>query len=169
VQVWGGQNILYAYNTLYMVGSRSHTIEVLLGSRSCDGNATACSANNAQGAWGPPSPTDTPADIPNDRVMIVDNLIYNPPPYQSQWQQISVQGPAATRAGYNVPGSMARADVDLVFQGNIFWNGDASMPIGVEDGNGECAASNPTCNLAQLKAQNAFNTIDPQLTAYNSQ
>jgi hypothetical protein len=40
------------------------------------------------------------------------------------------------------------------------------MPLGV--GEDSCARANPTCNTAQLLAQNAFNTVDPRLAAYNS-
>lgn len=166
--VYGGQNILFAYNTLYKVGKRSHVMEVLLGSRSCDGENAKCASRNKQGGWGPVSSSQSPVDIPNLRVVITNNLVYNPSGYQSQWQQLTVANPTSVRSGTNVPGPLTRADADLVIRGNLFWNGPSTHPIGIEDGSSACAASNPTCNLAQLKAQNAFNTVDPQLSAYNA-
>ena len=41
------------------------------------------------------------------------------------------------------------------------WNGPADHPL--DSGDGGCAASNPTCNDAQLRADNAINTIEPVL------
>ncbi len=35
--VFGGYDVLMAYNTLYRVGERSHVIEVKLGDHTCDG------------------------------------------------------------------------------------------------------------------------------------
>jgi hypothetical protein len=47
----GGYNILMAYNTFYNVGSRSHTVEFVFGSRSCDNDqsATRCETYRQQG------------------------------------------------------------------------------------------------------------------------
>ncbi len=50
-------------------------------------------------------------------------------------------------------------------RGNIFWNGDSTMPIGIEPDSTACASTNPTCNYAQLLADNTFNTINPQVVA----
>jgi len=114
--VYGGQNIMFAYNTLYRVGERSHTIEVLLGGRTCDGENSVCLAKNRAGGWGPPSSSDPSENIPNLRVIIADNIIYNPSGYQSRWQHITVSGPGAVQIGTNVPGPAAVADDGLVIR-----------------------------------------------------
>jgi len=53
--VWGAYNILMAHNTLYRVGRRSHTIEIIFGFRTCDNDGISykCAAYVADGAWGP--------------------------------------------------------------------------------------------------------------------
>lgn len=52
--VWGGYNILMAYNTAYRVGARSHTLEVIFGTRSCNNydNPEKCAAYVAQAGGG---------------------------------------------------------------------------------------------------------------------
>lgn len=47
----GGYNIVMAFNTFYNVGSRSHTVEFVFGSRSCDSDssATRCDTYRQQG------------------------------------------------------------------------------------------------------------------------
>ncbi len=87
----GGYNVLLAYNTLYRVGARSHLIEVVFGGRTCDGNSLACSQHLGQGGWGTPGQNEEP--IPDRNVYIYNNLIYNPPGYQSQWQHFAIYGP----------------------------------------------------------------------------
>ncbi len=161
--VYGSYHIEMAYNTLRKVGERSHAIEVLLGGRSCDGDTARCSRLNRMGGWGWDG-SET-VEIPNKGVYIANNIIDNPSPYKTQWQHITVQVMAATRPGTNVPGEYANADVDLNVKGNIFWNGDSTMSIGIESDSTQCATTNPTCNLPQLLADNAFNTINPQVAA----
>lgn len=112
--VWGGQNIVYAYNTLYKVGKRSHTIEVNLGDRQCDGNTAACAALMRKRAWGTTS--GDPVKIPNLRVIIANNIIYNPSGYRSEWQHIQVQEAQSTPSNSNVPGGRAAADNGLVIR-----------------------------------------------------
>jgi Right handed beta helix region len=109
--VYGSYHVVMAYNTLYKVGERSHAIEVLLGERECDGDTAKCSRFTRMGGWGWDS--NEVIEIPNKGVYIANNIIYNPAPYKTQWQHITVQGPAATRPGTNVPGEFAKADVDL--------------------------------------------------------
>ncbi|MDQ2995929.1 MAG: hypothetical protein M3R61_02560 [Chloroflexota bacterium] len=49
-------------------------------------------------------------------------------------------------------------------RGNLIWNGPAELPLGIEDPSQGCQAANMTCNAAQLLADNAINTVEPQLT-----
>jgi hypothetical protein len=48
----GGYNILLAHNTLYRAGTSDHLVEIVHGSRSCDGNTSGCSSNHNAGGWG---------------------------------------------------------------------------------------------------------------------
>lgn len=49
-------------------------------------------------------------------------------------------------------------------RGNVIWNGGASKPLGTGD-NSACQDSNPTCNTAQLLADNVINRqgVEPKL------
>ncbi|MEZ4670016.1 MAG: GDSL-type esterase/lipase family protein [Anaerolineae bacterium] len=172
--VQGGYNILMAYNTLYKVGERSHVLEFGFGSRSCDGQPgdegrERCDAYLAAGHWGNVVAADGTnfVRIPNRNVYVVYNLIYNPPGYRSAYQQLSVFPPyaGAEQAGTTVP-SPARADDNLVIRGNLIWNGDATMPLGIEGGDqpSGCQPDNPTCNSAQLLADNVINSYEPILS-----
>ncbi len=152
VGVNGGYNILIAFNTMYRVGSISHVIEVVFGARSVDGDTTTATNYNSQGGWGPTT-TGVNVDIPDRNVMIVNNIVYNPPGFQSAWQHFAVYGPVTPPAGSNVP-NPARCDTGLVIKGNIIWNGSSSMPIGFSSG--------VTLSEAQVIADNAINTIQPQ-------
>jgi hypothetical protein len=158
----GGYNILLAYNTLFRVGANSHVIEVVFGSRSCDEDAGRCAANLSAGGWGTSRVGAEGEPIPNRNVFIYNNIIYNPPGYQSQWQHFTIMGPRTPLAGSNIP-SPALTDANLQIRGNMIWNGSADMPLGIEDASQGCQNSNPTCNAAQLRADNAINTIQPQL------
>ncbi|EFN59876.1 hypothetical protein CHLNCDRAFT_18721 [Chlorella variabilis] len=148
--VWGCYNCMYAYNTLVGVGNRSHLIDIKFGERTCDGNPRVCSANKALGGWGPRT-VGPVTSIPNRNVFIINNVIYNPPGTQSQWQHLQVDDPR---------GSLT-SDKNLVIRGNVVWNGGADKPLGVGEA---CTAANPTCNPTQLVAQNAFNTVRPDLS-----
>ncbi len=155
----GGYNILMEYNTLYRVGRRSHVIEVVHGSRSCDGDTARCQANNTLGGWGGATIDDQ--FIPSRNVYIYNNIVYNPSGYQSQWQHFEIRGPVTPPAGSNVA-SPARVDVNLRIRGNIIWNGPADHSLGLGSDTG-CQPSNTTCNEAQIRADNAINTVQPQL------
>ena len=153
----GGYNVLLAYNTLYRVGARSHVLEVVHGARGCDGDAATCTAHRTAGGWGSAS-----ADgqwIPNRHVVVANNLVMNPPGYQSGWQHLQVAGPVVPPAGSGVP-NPSLADDDLRIVGNVVWNGGPDMPLGTGDG---CRASNPVCNDTQLRRDNKFNSLVPQL------
>lgn len=156
----GGYDILFAYNTLYRVGSRSHGLEFVFGSRSCDGDGPACAARQSVGGWGA-SVVGGDEPIPNKNIYVYNNLLYNPPGFRSQWQHFTVHSPRTPSAGSNVP-SPAVADENLRIRGNLIWNGPTDLALGVGDGEG-CAPANPTCNPTQLLADNAINTVQPQL------
>ncbi|NBO63269.1 MAG: right-handed parallel beta-helix repeat-containing protein [Acidobacteria bacterium] len=155
----GGYNILMGWNTLYRVGRRSHVIEIVPGSRSCDGDTVRCQANRTAGGWG-----GAIADgqyIPARNVFIFNNIVYNPAGYQSQWQHFEIRGPVTPPAGSGVA-SPSRVDVNLRIRGNIIWNGPPSHSLGLGSDTG-CQPSNTTCNETQLRAENAINTLEPQL------
>jgi hypothetical protein len=166
IGVNGGLNILLAFNTFYRVGSRSHGIEVVFGSRSCDGNPTACLARRALGGWGVAA-VGSEVPIPNRNVTIANNILYNPSGFVSAYQHVAIHGPRSTEASTNVP-SPARTDDGLAIQGNVIWNGPPSLPLGIEGGEQGCADSNPTCSESQLRAENHINTIEPILIAPNA-
>jgi hypothetical protein len=130
IGVNGGSNIVMTNNTLYRVGARSHVIEVVFGSRSCDGDRAKCTAFLAQGGWGT-NVVGAEVAIPNKNVTIANNVVLNPDGYASQWQQFTIATPRPTPAGSNVP-TPARADEGLQIYGNIIWNGSASHPLGIE-------------------------------------
>ena len=159
----GSYNVLLAWNTLYRVGRRSHAIELVQGSRSCGGDTVRCAALLAEGGWGTATPGDAGAQpIPNRNVFVFDNLLYNPPGYQSQWTQFALPGTLATAPGSNIP-TPARADDNVVIRGNLIWNGPVDLPLGI-GGDGEGGQpGNPTCTAALVLAQNAIHTVQPVL------
>ncbi|PRW60490.1 Right handed beta helix region [Chlorella sorokiniana] len=162
--VWGCYDCLYAYNTLVRVGRRSHTIEVKFGLRSCDNaeDAPICAARYQAGGWGPTrlvTTEEASIKIPNRNVYIVNNVVYNHN-MQSQYQHLAVDTPLPSLNAPHLP-TTVHSDVNLVFKGNVIWNGGLSMDLGT--GGEACSDSNPTCNTAQLRRDNAFNTIRPDL------
>ena len=155
----GGYNILLAYNTLYRVGRTSHAIETVFGSRSCDGDAARCRQNLLAGGWG----TDVPGNaesIPSQNVYIYNNLLLNPDDHASAWQHFAIYGPRTAASSSNIP-SPVRCDVNLQIRGNVIWNGAADLPLGIEPEDQGCQNSNPTCFAAQLRRDNAINTLKP--------
>jgi Right handed beta helix region len=126
----GGYDVLLAGNSLRRVGSRSHAIEVVYGSRSCDGRPgdegrERCGQYIEQGAWGTTAidDGDNYIRIPNRHVFIFNNSVLKSPgadddsihePYDSPTQRAS-----------NAP-SPALADDDLRRGGNNFAGGAAS-------------------------------------------
>lgn len=147
----GAYDALFAFNTLYRVGRRSHAIEVRHGNRTCDGDVARCRELLAEGGWGT---TQVGGDepIPARNVYIVNNLVLNPDGYRSEWQHLTIDGPRAPSSGSNIP-SPARVDDNLVLRGNLFWNGPADLPVGVEDADLE----------ARLRAENTINAFEPRL------
>lgn len=164
--VQGGFNVLVRNNVARRVGSRSHVLEALYGSRSCDGRPgdegrERCAAYLAEGGWGTTAVDDGEnyVRIGNRHVSFVGNVILNPWPFRSAWQHLEVQGPFGPQPGTNLPENNV-ADHDLRFLGNVIWNGREEMPIGVGSG---CAPTNPTCNETQLNRMNLFNRRVPSL------
>jgi hypothetical protein len=162
----GGYNILLAYNTLYSVGSRSHGIEVVFGMRSCDGQPgdegrERCQQYLDSGGWGT-TEVDTGENhvhIPNKNVFIYNNILYNPPGFRSEYQHFAIYGPRQNPASSGI--AQAVSDANLQIKGNILWNGDSSLPLGIEESSEACQPANPTCNALQLRAENAINTLEP--------
>lgn len=143
----GGYNIVMAFNTLYRVGARSHTVEFVHGSRSCDGDAARCAANRDRGGWGGP---DVEGQwIPSKHVAFVNNVVLNPAGYASRWAHLQVAEPTTAPEGAGVP-NPSRADEDLVLRGNVFSNGTSAMDTGLAD-------------PAEFLAANLVNTLIPDL------
>lgn len=172
LSVGGGYNILFAYNTLYRVGISTDNgyplFDIIRGERGC--NATdelplpvpVCRAFTGSGGWGPNFYTENRPAIPNRNVYIYNNIIYNPTPSRTLYTHFNILEPLARPSGFvNMPNPILTDD-NLQIRGNVIWNGDSSMPLGIE-GTRACAAGNPTCNEAQLRADNAINTIKPTL------
>ena len=155
----GGYNILLAYNTLYRIGSISHVLELVFGSRSCDGNTAQCNARLTAGGWGTAGGGEE--FIPNRNVFVYNNVFYNPSPFASQWQQFAIYAPRTTSPSSNIP-SPSRTDTNAQIRGNVIWNGSVSHPLGIEGGGEGCTPANPTCNETQLVADNTINSVQPQ-------
>ncbi|MGH9838013.1 MAG: right-handed parallel beta-helix repeat-containing protein [Blastocatellia bacterium] len=158
--VEGGYNILFAYNTLYHLGGDGSMFEVLYGIRVCSEDMAKCSQYQSDGGWGTAAGDADP--IPNRNVFVYNNVLYNPPGFETRSSHFALFGPQTPSAGSNIP-SPAELDRNLQIRGNVVWNGGADKRLGTEfDGVG-CQPSNPTCNAAQLRADNAINTLEPQL------
>ena len=99
---------------------------------------------------------------PLRNVFIYNNIVYNPPGFRSEWNHFSIAGPQAPSAGTNIP-SPASVDTNLRIRGNIIFNGPPDLPLGVGEPDQGGQPSNPTCNATVLVAQNAINTMQPQL------
>jgi hypothetical protein len=156
----GGYNILLAHNTAYRVGSRSHLVEVVFGSRTCDENGAGCQSRVTGGAWGPTSiGGDFEQPIGNRSVKVLNNILYNPPGSALGDQIFAVYGPRTpTAAGIPAP---QVTDLGLEMRGNLIYSGDGSFPLGIEDSSAGCQPENPTCNQSQLVAQNFINVVEP--------
>lgn len=157
----GGYDILLAHNTLYRVGSRSHGMEFVFGLRGCDGDTGRCAANRALGGWGPVT-VGPQEPIPNRNIYVYNNLLYNPPGFQSEWEHFAIYGPREPGVGTGIP-NPSRTDDNLQIRGNLIWNGPADLPLGIEYDSEGCRPANPTCNETQLRADNHINQTQPEL------
>jgi hypothetical protein len=167
-EVNGGYGVLFAYNTLYRVGARSHMVGVTFGNRSCDGNPgdpgrDRCQASLTLGGWGTTIVDDGTnyVRIPSRNVSIYNNVLYNPPGFESP-QHFYVAGPysEATQNGSNAP-FPATVDVNLEIRGNVISNGTSTQNLGLGADSG-CGPSNPTCNESQILSENTINMFQPQ-------
>lgn len=148
----GGHDVLFAHNTLYRVGIRSHVIEAVHGGRTCDGDSATCRRFLAAGGWGTAIPGgDEP--IPNRDVFIYNNVVVNPEGAGSRWEHLAVAAPRTPSVGSNIP-SPALADDGLVFRGNVIWNGPSDHPLGV---------GGPLAN--DITANNSVNSLRPLLAS----
>jgi len=155
----GGYNILMAHNTLYRVGSRSHMAEFVHGSRGCDGDdINACLPQLALGGWG--TTNEGGQFIPNKHILFLNNVLYSPSNFTTGGQFLTVAGPLAPPVGSNLP-NPSRADDGLVIRGNIFWAKPLDLSLGIEDPTQGCQEG--TCTEAQLRAENHFNDLEPDL------
>lgn len=163
IGVNGGYNILFAYNTLYKVGSISHGIEVTFGNTGLDNTADQSIADTYKdwGGWMSTS-TSNEERIPDKNIYIYNNILYNPMPYRSAWQHFLFSGPWNENTNTNIP-KPAVTDKNLYIRGNILWNGPPNLNLGIDESSG-CQPSNPTCNAALLAAGNHINDLEPQLT-----
>jgi hypothetical protein len=184
LSVTGGYNILMAYNTLYRIGlddeyGRPWSLAQLIhGHRSCEsaeefggdaGTQARCNDLLNEGGWGTAVlGWENGGDwIPNRNVQVVNNIFYNPSGAGTHYVHFVVNGPISppdwTR---NLP-NPSNTDSGLVIRGNIIWNVPLEYAglVGDNSGSGNigCQPGNPTCNPAQLQAENAINTLQPQL------
>ncbi len=150
----GGYNILFAYNTLFRIGERSHLIEAVFGKRSCDGDNQTCQNYLNQGGWGV-STQDIEQSIPNKNVIIANNLVYNPQGYTSGYQHFAVHDAESSLPGSNLPDTIY-ADENLLIKGNLIKNGPDDWPLGID------GCNNSSCNASQLNQENFINTAEPQ-------
>ncbi len=180
LSVAGGYNVLFAYNTLYRVGTDPigyPLFQAVRGERNCTATdelpnpASTCQDNlNYHNGWGPNFDTrftnpDLLAVIPNRNVYVYNNIFYNPAPAQTEYSHLNVWGPIARPANFqNIPNPIL-SDDNLVIAGNIIWNGPVTHPLGIEEPDRGCQPVNPTCNAAQLVVSNTINMIEPQLVA----
>ena len=173
LSVAGGYNILYAYNTLYHVGTDTATgyalLEGVFGERNCTPTdelpdpVPTCTALAALGGWGPSFLPDSLPVIPSRNIYVYDNIIYNPLLSQTLYTHFNVVGPIARPAGFQNSPDPANTDDNLVLRGNIIWNGLPDHPLGAGDPGQGCQPDNPTCNPTQLRTENAINLFEPQL------
>jgi hypothetical protein len=184
LSVNGGYNILMAFNTLYRIGLDDEAgrtwslVQLIHGRRSCEsaeefggdaGTQARCQALLDQGGWGTAVlGADNGGEwIPNRNVLVLNNIFYNPPGTGTHYVQFVVNGPLTppdwTR---NLP-NPSTTDAGLVIRGNIIWNAPIEYAGLVGDNNGSgnigCQPGHPTCNPTQLAAENAINTLEPQL------
>jgi hypothetical protein len=169
IGVNGGYNILIAYNTVYRVGNdqRNHLLEFVPGRRGCDGGAVAdCQPLLTAGGWGTVSAQEEQF-IPNRNIFVYNNVFYNPT-FTTTINVLQVRQPVTVPTGYVISGTITYSDENLVLKGNLFWTGNVTDTLlGAGDADQGCQqAYNPTCYPAQLYADNAINTVEPQFVNF---
>ena len=174
VAVAGGYNTLVAYNTFYKVatstGNGYSLFNAWQAERGCSPTddlqepAPQCHAYTVAGGWGPTGlQQESIASIPNRNVYAYNNLFHNPAPTQTLYAHLNIRGPIPVPAGFaNVPDPVTTDD-NLSIRGSMIWNGNSSLPLGIEDTDQGCQPANETCNATQLRAENRINVSAPQL------
>ncbi|BDI33729.1 hypothetical protein CCAX7_57800 [Capsulimonas corticalis] len=161
----GVYNVLFAHNTLYRIGLDqvygSGLILCSPGGRVCEGDLDICQRLHLAGGWGQTSIGDEAQCIPNRNVYIYNNIFYNPLGVRTLYGHFVIFGPQPAPPGTNIPGPVL-SDDNLRIKGNIVWNGPSDLDLGLDDSSG-AQPSNPTCNETLMRAQNAINTLQPQL------
>src|SRR5262249_60419681 len=74
----------------------------------------------------------------------------------------AIYGPRTPAPDSNIP-SPVNLDTNLQIRGNVIWNRSLNDELGIEYPDVGCQPSNPTCNITQLRAENAINSFEPQL------
>ena len=115
VAVFGGYNVLVAYNTFFRVAPGAAAVVVDAGARTCSDEAD-CAGHAAAGGW--------TGVVPALRVLVFDNLLFNPEDAPALSAHLSVSDAAGlTGSGFS-------------FAGNVFWGAPASaawsVPAGVD-------------------------------------
>jgi len=151
--VHGGYNILIAHNTVYHCGANSHLAEVYYGNRIVADYAVA-NPLIAMGGWAPARGVFE-LFIPCRNVFIYNNLLYNPPGFQTAYTHFTVNTPQHPTVGAGV------ADDNLQIRGNVVWNGPSDWPVGV--GGGSCDEGHTTCSESAILANNWINSVEPEL------
>ena len=173
VSVAGAYNVLVAFNTLYNVGTSTEPgypmMSFVHGERNCTPTdelpapTPVCLANADAGGWGPVELNSGEAVIPSKHIEVANNLLYNPAGRQTLYSHFFFEGDAVASPTFRNLPSGSPADNGLRLHGNVVWNGSAAMPTGAGDWGGR--DTNPTCNEAQLHAENAINSFEPALVA----
>lgn len=175
MSVAGGYDVLFAFNTLYRVGTDTENgypmMQFVRGGRGCSvtdefpNAGQICATFVAGGGWGTRKVgLEFGGEwIPNRHVFVYDNVFYNPSGSQTMYSHFGVNGPVARDPNMeNIPDPVL-SDDDLRIVGNVVWNGPSDFPIGVEEADAGCQPANASCNLTQLTRDNRINAVEPQL------
>ncbi|WIA19213.1 hypothetical protein OEZ85_003855 [Tetradesmus obliquus] len=160
----GSYSVLIAHNTLYKVGSRSHTVEFYYGTRGCGSNAV-CTRNWNLGGWGPALATSPAISIPSKDVQFLNNIIVNPKNESSMWSHFSVSSNLNT-TGSSYPPSMPNplsVTQGFVIKGNVFVNPHRSYPS-MSLGLAACEKTGLPCDPTTVLVDNLINVPGLNLT-----
>nr|MBA3707401.1 hypothetical protein [Planctomycetota bacterium] len=162
--VSGGYGILMAHNTAYRAGSSRDTIVIAMAAHvwvgQPDSARQVCEKFHRADGWCSPSAQDS--FIPCRNVTIINNLIYNPDGYESQFAHIGLSGPVAASPDSNIPNSAIMENIRI--EGNLIWNGGPDKPVLDDVEHCYGLAARPTTSAPALRAINRLNTVRPILT-----
>lgn len=164
--IFGGYNILMAWNTCYRVGANRDTLVIGPGGRGWNGPRPPNVDEYLKlGGWCHPQGGQDGVEsynIPNRNGLVCNNVIYNPDGFESRFAHIGLSGDVSGVAGSNLP-KIVRADDNLVVRGNVIWNGPATKPLFDDVENMYHLAARPTADPKPFLEHNAINTLKPQL------